>query len=87
MLLFLVNIFPESDFMIENRCLEYCFLFDISVESLVRFSCRHLSIIYYCAAYTVDVIKRYSNFVGAPIYLNGKKVNTLEVRDDSVEQS
>ena len=26
-----------------------------------------------------DVIKKYSNFVGVPIYLNGKKTNIIQV--------
>ena len=30
---------------------------------------------------SVEIIKKYSNFVGSPIFLNGKKINTLEVRD------
>ena len=27
-----------------------------------------------------EIIKRYSNFVSVPIFLNGKKANVLEVR-------
>jgi len=40
------------------------------VQSLVRF----LFILF-----IADVIKKYSNFVGVPIYLNGKKVNVIQV--------
>lgn len=31
------------------------------------------SLLYYC----VDIIKKYSNFVAFPIYLNNQKINTL----------
>ena len=30
-------------------------------------------------AFIAEVIKKYSNFVGVPIYLNGKKVNVIQV--------
>ena len=30
--------------------------------------------------YIADVIKKYSNFVGVPIFLNGTRVNVIQVR-------
>ena len=29
--------------------------------------------------YIADVIKKYSNFVGVPIFLNGTRVNVIQV--------
>lgn len=43
-----------------------------------------LSIMNLMIILTADVIKKYSNFVGVPIYLNGKKINVIQVRDPSV---
>ena len=33
-----------------------------------------------CCFGILEIIEKYSNFVGVPIYLNGKRVNVVEVR-------
>ena len=42
------------------------------------FAILHLTVVSISSS---DVITRYSNFVGVPIYLNGKRVNVIEVSD------